>query len=151
MVAHTDLFIENSPYVHLEVPGAGSGPRRRPSISWLGRERPRVDPVTESQSAGSDIPLSDLSPPEKAARSGSFGAVASQYERFRPGPPSAAVDWFLPGTVDRVVDIGAGTGALTRMLVDKARNVVAVELMIGCDPSSSSGFPPRPQSRAVAN
>ncbi len=83
--------------------------------------------MTESRPGSSGIPLSDLPPPEKAARSGSFGAVASQYERFRPGPSSAAVDWFLPRPVDRVVDLGAGTGALTRMLVDKAREVVAVE------------------------
>ena len=59
--------------------------------------------------------------------SGSFGAVASDYERFRPGPPLAAVDWWLPRPVRRVVDLGAGTGALTRLLVDRADEVVAVE------------------------
>jgi SAM-dependent methyltransferase len=59
--------------------------------------------------------------------SGSFGAVASDYERFRPGPPVAAVDWWLPERVHRVVDLGAGTGALTRLLVDRADEVVAVE------------------------
>ena len=59
--------------------------------------------------------------------SGSFGAVASDYERFRPGPPVAAVDWWLPVRVHRVVDLGAGTGALTRLLVDRADEVVAVE------------------------
>src|SRR5690349_11891828 len=59
--------------------------------------------------------------------SGSFGAVASDYERFRPGPPTAAVDWWLPERVGRVVDLGAGTGALTRLLVDRADEVVAVE------------------------
>ena len=60
-------------------------------------------------------------------RSGSFGGVASLYERYRPGPPVAAVDWFLPRHVGRVVDLGAGTGALTRLLVDRADEVVAVE------------------------
>jgi SAM-dependent methyltransferase len=39
----------------------------------------------------------------------------------------AAVDWFLPSHVARVVDLGAGTGALTRLLVDRADEVVAVE------------------------
>ena len=60
-------------------------------------------------------------------RSGSFGGVASHYERYRPGPPAAAVDWMLPTHVGRVVDLGAGTGALTRLLVGRADEVVAVE------------------------
>jgi SAM-dependent methyltransferase len=75
----------------------------------------------------SDVPLSHLPPHEKAQRSGSFGAVASHYERYRPGPPLAAVEWFLPTRVGRVVDLGAGTGALTRLLTDRAEEVVAVE------------------------
>jgi SAM-dependent methyltransferase len=37
------------------------------------------------------------------------------------------VDWILPTHVARVVDLGAGTGALTRLLVDRADEVVAVE------------------------
>jgi SAM-dependent methyltransferase len=37
------------------------------------------------------------------------------------------VDWLLPTHVQRVVDLGAGTGALTRLLVDRADEVVAVE------------------------
>ena len=74
-----------------------------------------------------DVPLSHLSSQEKATRAGSFGGVAPQYERYRPGPPVAAVDWILPTHVGRVVDLGAGTGALTRLLVDRADEVVAVE------------------------
>jgi SAM-dependent methyltransferase len=74
-----------------------------------------------------DVPLSQLPPEEKAKRAGSFGAVASHYERYRPGPPVAAVDWLLPRHVARVVDLGAGTGALTRLLVERADEVVAVE------------------------
>jgi SAM-dependent methyltransferase len=73
------------------------------------------------------VPLSELSAQEKAVRAGSFGEVASHYERYRPGPPMAAVEWLLPARVGRVVDLGAGTGALTRLLVDKADEVVAVE------------------------
>lgn len=71
--------------------------------------------------------LSGGGPVEKTERAGSFGGVASQYERYRPGPPVAAVDWFLPSRVGTVVDLGAGTGALTRLLLERADEVVAVE------------------------
>jgi SAM-dependent methyltransferase len=76
---------------------------------------------------GPDHSLSDLSPEEKSKLAASFGGVAAQYERFRPGPPAQAVEWILPGRVRRVVDLGAGTGALSRLLVDRAEEVVAVE------------------------
>ncbi len=71
-------------------------------------------------------PLS-LTPEAKAARASSFGDAATHYERFRPGPPEAAVEWVLPGHVRRIVDLGAGTGGLTRRLVGRADEVVAVE------------------------
>jgi len=74
-----------------------------------------------------DVALSSLPPEEKAKRSRSFGQVASHYGRYRPGPPVAAVDWLLPAHVGRVVDLGAGTGALARLLVGRADEVVAVE------------------------
>jgi SAM-dependent methyltransferase len=64
---------------------------------------------------------------QKAERAGSFGGAAAQYERYRQGPPAAAVDWVLPTPVRTVVDLGAGTGALTRLLVGRAEEVVAVE------------------------
>jgi len=73
------------------------------------------------------VPLSQLPPQDKAARAGSFGAVASHYERYRPGPPVAAVDWILPNHVAMSVDLGAGTGALTRLLIERADEVVAIE------------------------
>lgn len=83
--------------------------------------------MTDPDPINLDVPLSHLAPQEKARRSGSFGVVASHYERYRPGPPVAAVDWILPTHVGRVVDLGAGTGALTRLLIDRAEEVVAVE------------------------
>jgi SAM-dependent methyltransferase len=83
--------------------------------------------MTNPDPTNPDVSLSTLAPEEKAKRSGSFGEVASHYERYRPGPPTAAVDWFLPTRVRRVVDLGAGTGALTRLLLDRSDEVVAVE------------------------
>ncbi len=68
-----------------------------------------------------------LSAAQKAERAASFGGVASHYARYRPGPPAEAVDWILPSRAPTVVDLGAGTGALARLLVDRADEVVAVE------------------------
>lgn len=75
----------------------------------------------------SSAPSSGAASGETAERAGSFGGVASHYERFRPGPPVAVVDWFVPSHVGRAVDLGAGTGALTRLLIDRADEVVAIE------------------------
>ncbi len=48
----------------------------------------------------------------------SFGAAAAEYDRFRPRYPRAALRWALDGLSDaRVVDLGAGTGILTRGLL----------------------------------
>ena len=62
-----------------------------------------------------------------AERSQSFGAIAEDYDRFRPGPPDKAVDWLLPAGCQVAVDVGAGTGLLTRVLARKVPRVVAVE------------------------
>jgi SAM-dependent methyltransferase len=64
---------------------------------------------------------------EKKTRSGSFGDVASTYERFRPGPPEAAITWMLPDSPATVVDLGAGTGAMTKDLVGRVDRIIAVE------------------------
>jgi SAM-dependent methyltransferase len=57
----------------------------------------------------------------------SFGAIASDYDRLRPGPSPEAVDWLLPARRDVVVDLAAGTGLLSRALAGKAGHVIAVE------------------------
>jgi SAM-dependent methyltransferase len=53
--------------------------------------------------------------------------AAAAYERGRPPYPPEAVDWLLPDGASRVLDLGAGTGKLTRQLRDRGLDVIAVE------------------------
>ncbi|HEY2592380.1 MAG TPA: class I SAM-dependent methyltransferase [Chloroflexota bacterium] len=57
----------------------------------------------------------------------SFGAAAAEYERGRPPDPPEAIDWLLPPSPRRVLDLGAGTGKLARLLQQRGIDVVAVE------------------------
>jgi SAM-dependent methyltransferase len=56
-----------------------------------------------------------------------FAAVAGAYERGRPGYPEEAVRWLAGDEPHDVVDLGAGTGKLTRALVALGHRVTAVE------------------------
>jgi SAM-dependent methyltransferase len=56
-----------------------------------------------------------------------FAEVAGAYERGRPGYPEEAVRWMVGDEPVDVVDLGAGTGKLTRALVALGHRVVAVE------------------------
>jgi SAM-dependent methyltransferase len=64
-------------------------------------------------------------------RARSFETAAAEYERRRPEYPAEAIRWaadrlgLAPGA--RVLDVGAGTGKLTRGLVAAGFDVVAVE------------------------
>lgn len=64
-----------------------------------------------------------------------FQAGAAAYERGRPGYQRPAIEWLErelglgPGRT--VVDVGAGTGKLTRELVGRSATVVAVEPVPG--------------------
>lgn len=60
-------------------------------------------------------------------RANAFGAVAETYARVRPGYPAEALAWLLPSETRRVLDLGAGTGALSGCLVALGLEVVAVE------------------------
>jgi SAM-dependent methyltransferase len=62
-----------------------------------------------------------------ATRALSFGEIVDTYSSYRPGVPAAAVDWLLPDGGGTVVDLAAGTGALTRALTGRVECVVAVE------------------------
>ncbi len=67
---------------------------------------------------------------QQARNAASFGAVAATYDRARPSYPVEAVRWLLPPDARDVVDLGAGTGKLTRELDDLGLRVTWV------DPSS---------------
>jgi SAM-dependent methyltransferase len=71
---------------------------------------------------------------DHAAHANSFGPAASIYERGRPTYPAEALDWLLAPTGAaseraplRVLDLGAGTGKLTRQLAGRGLAVTAVD------------------------
>ena len=64
---------------------------------------------------------------DRESRRLSFGSVAADYDRYRPAPPPQALDWLIPPDATAVLDLAAGTGAVTRLLVGRAARVVAVE------------------------
>jgi protein-L-isoaspartate O-methyltransferase len=63
----------------------------------------------------------------------SFGAVAEADDRARPSYPPALVGDVLefvgldPGSGDRVLEVGAGTGKATVVFAERGANVVALE------------------------
>lgn len=88
---------------HSVAPLAGEGPALvTPRVSALGNVRG----------------VADMTRAEKAR---SFGAVADGYDRYRPAPPREALDWLLPVGAADVLDLGAGTGAVARLLRERAR------------------------------
>ena len=64
---------------------------------------------------------------ERRGPPSSFAKVADAYERGRPGYPDEAVRWLAGDAPRDVVDLGAGTGKLTRSLVALGHRVTAVE------------------------
>ena len=60
-------------------------------------------------------------------RATSFGQVADDYNRVRPGPPDEALDWLVPPDCEVAVDLAAGTGLFTRALQARVAQVIAVE------------------------
>jgi SAM-dependent methyltransferase len=61
-------------------------------------------------------------------RATSFGSAAEDYARYRPAPPPEAAEWALGRHWDLVIDVGAGTGNLTRYMAARSNRVVAVDL-----------------------
>ncbi|MFG2038995.1 class I SAM-dependent methyltransferase [Dactylosporangium sp. NPDC048998] len=62
-----------------------------------------------------------------AKHASSFGAAAALYDRIRPRYPEAALRWALGDEPRAIVDLGAGTGILTRQLAELGHRVIAVE------------------------
>jgi SAM-dependent methyltransferase len=57
----------------------------------------------------------------------SFGGVAADYDRLRPAPAPAALDWIVPDGCRAAIDLAAGTGLFTRALAERVPEVIAVE------------------------
>ncbi len=70
---------------------------------------------------------SDNEGSENSRAATSFGSVAESYDRVRPGPAPAAMDWLVPPGCAVAVDLAAGTGLFTRALLGRAAQVIAVE------------------------
>jgi|SRR5581483_3020275 len=64
---------------------------------------------------------------EATPRRLTFGAHAEEYERARPEWPAEAARWFVPAGTRFVVEVGAGTGKLTRAVAALGVRVLAVE------------------------
>jgi ubiquinone/menaquinone biosynthesis C-methylase UbiE len=76
--------------------------------------------------------MSDEQPPERGAEqqpdwAHSFGGVAEAYERGRPTYPVEAVQWMLDEHPQTVLELGAGTGKLTRVIADLGHDVHATD------------------------
>ncbi len=56
-----------------------------------------------------------------------FGAHADAYERARPEWPAEAARWLVPEDAELVVELGAGTGKLTRAIAALGLRVAALE------------------------
>ena len=60
----------------------------------------------------------------------SFATVSDAYDRGRPTYPAEAVAWMVGPEPRVVLDVGAGTGALTRPLVAAGHTVIAVDPLL---------------------
>ena len=65
------------------------------------------------------------------ARARSFERAAEEYERARAEYPRELLDGLPLGEDAEVLDLGAGTGKLTRLLTQRYRRVIAVEPLDG--------------------
>ncbi|MFD7452993.1 class I SAM-dependent methyltransferase [Kitasatospora sp. NPDC059827] len=86
----------------------------------------------------------------------SFGAVAAEYDRGRPGYPDELFDaveriWGRGLKGARVLDVGAGTGIATRLLAARGAEVVAVEPSDGMAAQFLASSPALPLVRGTGD
>ncbi|MFJ8628771.1 class I SAM-dependent methyltransferase [Kitasatospora sp. NPDC093550] len=86
----------------------------------------------------------------------SFGAVAAEYARARPGYPDELFDalerlWGRGLKGARVLDVGAGTGIATRLLAARGADVVAVEPSAGMAAQFLASSPTLPLVRGTGD
>lgn len=60
-------------------------------------------------------------------RATTFGGWAAQYHRWRPTYPAGAVAWLVPPHAATVAEVGAGTGKMTDMLVERGVDLDVIE------------------------
>ncbi|WP_335938261.1 class I SAM-dependent methyltransferase [Streptomyces sp. PTD5-9] len=87
---------------------------------------------SDAAPASSASPASPASPADDSSRALSFDRAAARYAEARPGYPPALFDAVeelagRPLRGARTVDVGAGTGIATRLLLDRGARVLAVE------------------------
>ncbi|MFL6157716.1 MAG: class I SAM-dependent methyltransferase [Marmoricola sp.] len=69
-----------------------------------------------------------MTPGDRTSHGRSFASVADAYDRARPSYPAEAVSWMVGAHRDgpvKVLELGAGTGLLTELLVAAGHDVVA--------------------------
>jgi SAM-dependent methyltransferase len=83
------------------------------------------DDFTDKPTLSDPIPLHEMNPLER------FSDRSSDYARYRPSYPAAALDTILNGLADPsqliAADIGAGTGISSRLLAERELQVWAIE------------------------
>ncbi|AXK46146.1 class I SAM-dependent methyltransferase [Brachybacterium saurashtrense] len=92
---------------------AAPDPRHPPIPPVSGRDEPRFG-----------------SAERKAALAGAFAAQGADYDRLRPGYPETVLEAMLApfaAPPRRAIDLGAGTGKLSRSLVERGLEVTAVD------------------------
>jgi SAM-dependent methyltransferase len=79
---------------------------------------------------------------------------AADYEAARPSYPPEAVDWLIDnlriGTGKRVVDLAAGTGKLTRLLLRAGADLIAAEPVAGMRDTFRANVPGVPMMSTTA-
>jgi SAM-dependent methyltransferase len=79
--------------------------------------------MSDEQTPGEPEPPQDATPDWAH----SFGGVAAAYERGRPTYPAEAVRWLVGDTPATVLELGSGTGKLTRVMVELGHDVHATD------------------------